>query len=498
MSKQLSIGFAIFIGCCSVSLNAQVSAPITSVVVSPNGAVVVRAAKVERGKSQVRAPSLPESVEQAAVYVEPGPGIRVMAVRVDPTTLSSSDSDAQKKKIDERAALQAKLRAADQVREYLRQQASASGKAPADAKTISATAEAIWNESQKVSDTTQATEAKIRALDTDLQKLAAAGRKKVITVDVDAGEAGQVLIQYTTAQAGWKRAYRANLEASATKLKLESTAEISQRTGEDWSNVTAVLSSEGPRLPLRGPQPAPRKVSVLSLDSTVSGKTVPAPGQAAAKIEIPADSPNIRLDAPLSLPSGQAVRASIRTDMVDVTQSLRIVPRQDTVATMLVQGKRPADVRLPGDLQLYRDGGLVGKPYAWNPVADGVAFEFGKDPRLQGSVTRTKDPDGAKKDGTVVRVSELITLRNSTTQDLRALVIDSALTNDQPKVKLERSFDPKPATEAWNGRKDMIAWEQSVPAAKEVQLKASYVITYPQAPAASTAKPAAAKAGAKP
>jgi hypothetical protein len=469
-------------------VQAQNPVPITSVTLSPQGAIVVRTAEVSRGKSQVLTPALPEGLDRGAVHVEPSSSlVHIISVSVDSVQLSASEAADQKRHIEEKSVLQAKLRAADQTREYLRLQATTSGKTPADAKTIAATAEAIWNQSQKISDVAQATEAQIRTLDGILQKYAAKTRQKIIVVDVDASDAGQIAIHYSMGQAGWKQAYRAHLDSAGTKLLLESMAVLSQRTGEDWANVEVELTSESLRLPLRGPEPAPRKISLLPrATSTASAQSPTTDKSVLPKAEVTADAQQRKkLPKRLTLAAGQTLTVPVQHDSIDVTQSLRIVPRRDIVSTLFIRGERPASVKLPGELQLYRDGGLVGEPYSWNPVAEGVAFQYGHDPRLEGSLSTTPTVlDKAKQE-----FSDVITVRNKAGQPLNALIIIDAPINDVPKSKLERSFDPQPTSETWGGRKDMIAWERTLPAEQEAVFKANYVLVYPK-PAATAEKSA--------
>src|SRR5437879_8362643 len=77
----------------------------------------------------------------------------------------------------------------------------------------------------------------------------------------------------------------------------------------------------------------------------------------------------------VSLPSdGRKVTVSLAKLSLPAKMRLRVVPRLDQAAIVTAEAKRPEGVWLPGEIQLQRDGKLVGSTH-WDPqTASGLVL----------------------------------------------------------------------------------------------------------------------------
>ncbi|MFL6632344.1 MAG: mucoidy inhibitor MuiA family protein, partial [Massilia sp.] len=248
-------------------------APIQSVTLYPGSATVERVAQVAPGATQVEITGLPANFDKDTVRLQADAGIQVGQVvtrdqaRADSPSAREADLEAKVQALqDQVAAIDADIKSAQIVQGYLEKLGTGGDKAaPVDAKNLAGTLDAIRKGAFDALERIRNDETKKRAL---AKQLDAAGRDlaqarggtragRTITVQVAARQGGKIVLTYQVDRAGWKPAYRAALDANASTIDLERMATISQKTGEDWSNVKLRLSTGQPGLVVQAPDPSP-------------------------------------------------------------------------------------------------------------------------------------------------------------------------------------------------------------------------------------------------
>ena len=122
-------------------------------------------------------------------------------------------------------------------------------------------------ELRAIDDRTAALARQIEALKSELaQRKPQRKTKSVVEVALTAGQNTDIILEltYQIGAAFWKPAYNISVDGdkNSAKFSLETFGLISQRTGEDWENVSLTLSTARPQISLQRPQPQPRILDV--------------------------------------------------------------------------------------------------------------------------------------------------------------------------------------------------------------------------------------------
>lgn len=111
-------------------------------------------------------------------------------------------------------------------------------------------------------------------------------RIKLVTVDVDATDAGEMTlsIEYIVPGAGtWRPAYAARLDPATARIGLDVFANVQQRTGENWNDVRVSLSSIVPAAGLELPSLDEWALSLARPDAAADVRAQPRPGRPAVR-----------------------------------------------------------------------------------------------------------------------------------------------------------------------------------------------------------------------
>ena len=95
-------------------------------------------------------------------------------------------------------------------------------------------------------------------------------REAIITVARTKGSKAKIALDYMVRGATWQPTYHMRLGKDGDKVRVEYLAEVSQESGEDWQNVSLVLSTATPRMTAESPVLAPLWVQ---LGQQAGGKT---------------------------------------------------------------------------------------------------------------------------------------------------------------------------------------------------------------------------------
>lgn len=228
-------------------------------------------------------------------------------------------------------------------------------------------------------------------------------RRTWIELDIDVAAEGEVALSigYLVPSAAWRPQHRATLSDDGARLGLESEACVWQRTGEDWSDVELVLSTERPSLGLDPPplttdrletRRKPERVEVEARVQTLQTTGLGAGAQTSTVHEVPGvdDGGEPRALAAArraTIPSdGRPHRVSLSRFEVDATFERVLIPEggpEGESTPWVVLRSRHVNASggplLPGPVELSRANGLVGRSEL-EYVAAGDRFELGWGP----------------------------------------------------------------------------------------------------------------------
>ena len=496
---------------------AQDNGRITKVMLYPGSATVERAASVTAGQARVELTGLPANFDARTLRVEADAGIRIgeIAVRdlARANAMSPRESEIEAKiqaLKDRHAELEVEVKTAELLRDFL----GTVNATPAenekgrvgrfDPRTIPAVLEALrkggadaYGTLQRVAVQKRSLDKQIATLERDLARVKGSARdSRTLAISVSAAQAGSIRASYQVAGAGWRPAYRASLDSAGSRVELERTAAVTQRTGEDWSGVTLKLATGQPRAATIV-DPQTWQLVVLSpqaneMRDAVAGK--PAAALMAKRAEAPAAQVVSEFNTEYTTEfdvsgkvdiaaDGRQVNVSLTKQWVKVKQKVRVVPRRDLAGMVTVEAERPDGVWLPGDVQLYRDGAYIGSTYWQAQAKDKLMLPFGRDDRLVVTVNRVTNRTG--KAGIIGQRNErqvadqyTVTSRHKTPVDLLLLEPSPVAVSDQ--ISVESAFEPKTKALNWEDRRGVVAWERPIAPGETLKFAADYTITYPK------------------
>lgn len=509
--------------CCAVvaivlatPVFAQEGGRITKVMLYPGSATVERAAQVAAGQARVELTGLPANFDARTLRVEADPGIRIgeIAVRdvARQNAMSPRESELEAKiqaLKDRQAELDVQVKTAELVRDFLTSMntvpAPEKGRAPAiDPKSIPVVLESLrkggadaYGTIQRVAVQKRTLDRQIAALERDLTRIKGSARdSRTLAISVAASSAGALRASYQVTNAGWRPAYRASLDSSSSRVELERTATVTQRTGEDWSGVSLRLSTGQPRAAAIIDPPTWQLVILSPQANELRDATAQASAAPARRMEGRAEKAQVITELQTEYTTefdvsgkvdiaadGRQVNVSLTRQWVPVTQKVRVVPRRDRSGMVTAEAERPEGVWLPGDVQLYRDGAYIGSTYWQAQAKDKLMLPFGRDDRLTVTVNRITNRTG--KAGIVGQRHErqiadqyTVTSRHKTPVELLVLEPSPVAVSDQ--ISVDAVFEPKTKVQNWEDRRGVVAWERVLAPGETLKFAADYTITYPK------------------
>lgn len=518
---------------------------IDRVTVYPAGATVVREAAIDLppGDHVVTIDGLPADFDTSSLKVE-GTGTAGLAIAsVETRWVAAGDVpdparqtilDAMQGVQDRIGAIDDEIGALDGRRRFLERliettptgfgTALSEGNGAIDQWTAAAVA--IGDGLGEVADAVRRANIEKRALTEELDRLqkdlaalpAPAGGVSVrIALAAEDATAATLAISYQTYAANWVPAYDAQLSTMETggkpALTIVRRAEVTQSTGEDWSNVALTLSTVRTASGTAAPRLGPTLVSldegyayaadVAEEAATAMARPLPAPalldqmaamspsgGEAAKFVEASASFGDFRADyvvpGRVSVDSGEGARAiRIATEAVPVRLEVRAVP-------MLADGAYlhaafvPAEGAplLPGTVALYRDGTFVGNGEL--PLARAgreVNLGFGLDDRVR--ITRVALERKLGEHGIIsTRKTDeqrfKITIDNLHSQPIEITVLDRMPYAEDERVSVTRIGNgTEPTAVNVDDQRGVMAWTYTYEPGESREILTGYEVSWP-------------------
>jgi uncharacterized protein (TIGR02231 family) len=278
-------------------------------------------------------------------------------------------------------------------------------------------------------------------------------------------------VTYAVKSARWTPLYDARLDTGAKDrkpaLELVRRAEITQSTGEDWSNValsvSTVRTARGGNAPdlnslivqypqLRRPMPAaPESAAMDSVQQYARGGlrakvAEPPPGRAdeqQAVADVGGFQVMFKIPGRVSLGASEGAK-SLRVSTVTVVPDLavRAAPVKDPTAFLEASFKQGEDAPLlPGGVSIYRDGSFVGRgQMAAAGKDETVRLGFGADDKIRierAVVKRNEGSAGLIVTSKTDERSFKTTVRNGHDFPIRIAIEDQLPVSETEEIQVE-------------------------------------------------------------
>jgi len=478
-----------FVALPALAADIDAASAIDAVLVYPDGASVTRVINVDlpAGESALMVRDFPLALDTSSLRVEGEAGARLTIGPVDarppravqPTNLPEIDKRIEALR-DERSNLEGAVAAATARRKFAERFAEASPAGIGDKGEARPIAEwraafAAVAEEIAIADTAiRDAERKQRDLDREIERLesereAKPPSKVEVRIEVAASAATKATLKVTYAvrDARWAPLYDARLDTGGKDrkpaLELVRRAEVTQSTGEDWSNVALALSTvhvarggsapELNSLIVRYPQaPALPMAAGRSRFSVAERLVAPSPIESSiepavekqAVAEIGNFQATFKVPGRVSLGASEGaknLRISTATLAPDIT--IRSVPVLDPTAFLEASFRQDEDAPLlPGRVAIYRDGVFVGGGAIGAAGKDGtVRLGFGADDNVKIERTVVKRNEGSA--GLLVTTSKTderafkTSVRNGHDFPIRVVIEDQLPVSEHEDILVE-------------------------------------------------------------
>jgi len=381
---------------------------------------------------------------------------------------------------------------------------------------------------EKIRDSEKALKAqdkRLSKLQRELQQIAVNQKESLsarLFVEAEQATELELKLSYQISGARWEPVYDADLNTETGEIELKTLAQISQRTGEDWSNVNVVLStlrpSAGTQLPplnswsldfSQNPMAYARR-SKSMMSSSVSEAVVMQDKMDSiglnkvmrkneAKIEtaqaitnqqsrlIATDfSAEYIVPEAISLHSGSNKRRfSLSTQKLQSKINLASAPRFDP-RVMIVAKTRysPATPLIAGSVSLSRNGEFVGNSYLPQKLSgEELKLSFGEDSKV--SIKFKPDNDKKRRDGILFGTKKVVERRykisvNSNHSEAHNIELYDVLPVAADEDIHVKMLGSRPSNSKLDDKEGVVSWNKALTPGKEMSINYGYTISFPE------------------
>ena len=516
-----AVAAALLLGAGTGAMAQPADSRITQVKVYPGSATVERVARATAGSRTLTFACLPAGLDVQSLQVSADASVRIgeTSVVTEPRALSSrcasSALDGRIRELeDQKAGLQAERDALDLVTGYLKGLSGAGAgddarRTPVDARSIAGVTDALRRTGQEALQKQHQLARRQTDIDRQLNPLlaerqraqGAGGHVSTVTVTLAATSDADVKLAYQVHGPGWTPAYRALLDTTTRRLRIERQALVAQATGEDWRGVKLVLSTGQPRRETTGRLPSPWRIGVAPPPAPVADtvRRLSAPAAAMAPAPVAMEKAEALFDVAVfdnsfatefSVPqaidvpsSGQRVAMTLGQHEDTAQLVVRTSPRIDASAFLVAELDPPPGVWPAGALQLYRDGAFVGSSQWRTPGDERLMLSFGRDELVRVQAEPERDSQGTGGfAGTRAerRVQRAYVVQNRHRMPVTVQIVEAAPVSIDEQVRVTAEFAPQPAERAWQKQQGMTLWSVPLEAGASARVTADYTIGYPK------------------
>ncbi|WP_027523157.1 mucoidy inhibitor MuiA family protein [Bradyrhizobium sp. Ec3.3] len=529
----------------SWAADLDATSAIDAVTVYPDGASVTRVITLDlpSGDSTLVAKDFPLGLDTSSLRVEGEAGAKLTIGTIDarpPRQAARVNLPELDKRIetlkDQRADLQGAIEAANARRKFAERFAEASpagigekGEARPVAEwraAFSAVAEEIASADTAIRDAMR----KQREIDRQIAQLEADRAAKPpskleVRVDVASAAATKATLRvtYNVRNARWAPLYDARLDTGTRdhkpQLELVRRAEITQSTGEDWSNVSLGVStvrvSRGGSAPelnslvVRYPQPAKPLALGTSADFSRSASTTafqdkleqPAPmskvaepleprqraEEQQANAEIGDFQAVYQIAGRVSLGANEGAKSLLISSMtVTPDLAIRAAPVVDPTAYLEASFKLSDDTNLlPGKVAIFRDGVFVGRSkFSTAARTEAIRLGFGADDKIkiERSVIRQNEGTaGVISSSKTDTRSFRTTVRNGHDFPIRIAIEDQLPISENEDIAVEMlSATTPPTSTNLRDKRGVLEWAFDAKPGEVKEIKFGWRVRWPK------------------
>ncbi|MGY3529753.1 MULTISPECIES: mucoidy inhibitor MuiA family protein [Bradyrhizobium] len=486
--------------------NLDAASQVDAVTVYPDGASVTRLITLDlpAGDNTLVAKDFPMGLDPSSLRVEGEAGGRLTIGAIDarpprpvePANLPEIDRRIEALR-DQREDLQGIIASAEARRKFAEHFAEASPVGigeKGEARPVSewrAAFSAVGDEVATAATAIRDAARKQRDIDREIARLEADRAAKPpskleVRIELASAAATRATLRVTYAvrNARWMPLYDARLDTGAKDRKpaieLVRRAEITQSTGEDWSNVALAVSTvrvaRGGSAPdlhsliVQYPQPRPVAAAGKVLDS-VQQRAALAPAPAAdalrefrlgagaliaeqeATADVGAFQATFKIPGRVSVSANEGAKSQrISTVTIAPDLAIRAVPAIDPTAFLEASFVQSDEAPLlPGQVSIYRDGIFVGRSRMATAAKDEtVRLGFGADDKVKIERTVVKRNEGSA--GLIVTTSKTderafkTTVRNGHDFPIKVAIQDQLPVSENDDIVVEMLSSSTPAT----------------------------------------------------
>ena len=486
---------------------------VDAVIVYPDGASVTRVVTLDlpAGDNSAVLKDFPLTLDPSSLRVEGDAGAKLTIGSIDarppraapPVNLPELDKRIEALK-DERVNLQGAINAATARRKFAERFAEASPAGIGDkgeARPISewrAAFAAVAEEIASADTAIRDAERKQRELDREIARLEQDKAQKPpaklevrIELAASAATKATLRVSYVVRNARWAPLYDARLDTGGRdrkpSLELVRRAEITQNTGEDWSDVALTVSTvrtarggSAPDLnslivqyppPLRPAAPANAAMdSARPAQRGVMAKVAEPYAERAdeqqATAEVGSFQVMFKIPGRVSVGASEGAKSlRISTAAIAPDLAVRAVPVKDPTAFLEASFKQGEDAPLlPGRIAIYRDGVFVGRgQMAAASKDEPVRLGFGADDKIKIERTVVKRNEGSA--GLIVTTSKTdersfkTTVRNGHDFPIKVAIEDQLPVSENEDIQVEMlSSTTPPTTTNLRDKRGVLEW----------------------------------------
>ena len=321
-------------------------------------------------------------------------------------------------------------------------------------------------------------------------------RQLELSLRVTAAIAGPaaLTLSYAVRGAGFAPSAEARLDAAAARIELTASAEVSQRTGEDWTEVSLALSTATPHWQTAAPPTDTWYIDIRRDEERptarleAAGPTAPMAMSAMADVTLD----DTAFDVVYRLAEPQTVTADGTRQQVRITsESLpaelvwRSVPAMDDgtylTAAFTYTGQAPI---LPGPVFLHRDGQAIGETHlAGLQPGEELELGFGVDPAI--AVERRLLTDLRAQSGLIGTTRRhqrryAIEATNRRSEPVTLEFIDRLPVARDSRITVELAAETTPPTTTeHDGDQGVLAWRRVLEPGETTTITFAYTIRHP-------------------
>jgi uncharacterized protein (TIGR02231 family) len=524
----------------------ELASRIDRVTVYPDAALVTRLgeANLPSGASTLILRGLPASLDPASIRVE-GQGdagftIGAVDVRLTPGDAKQALDPELESRItrlrDERDSVVARIGALETKRAAIERYAQASpeklgveGK-PFEVSQWHSAWDAIGAGLASAHEELRQARARQRDLDAEIAALERArplaprpgAPKRDVAVAVEASSAvrGELRVSYRVGGASWTPLYDARLDTGAKDrkagLELVRRAQVTQRTGEDWSDAELAVSTVRVNRGTAAPDLPPLQVAFY--EPQVAARPAPASPQMAeaarqdqdfrfsggtrfgteptasrieanrqeAILEVGAFQATFRVPGRVTVSQdGLSKTFALGTRKVEPALAVSAAPELDETAYLKASFTHEEEAPLlPGEVALHRDGSFVGRGrIKLTASGDTVDLGFGADDRVK--VTRVplrrreSEPGWVAQNKTDQREFKT-SVKNLHAQPIRITVTDRLPFSENSAITVEQLRETTAPTEKGPAdKRGVLAWTWDYAPGEQKEIRLAYRLRWP-------------------